>query len=86
MPTSTLENTLATLKHEGVITYYRIEDDGEKAVISLRVAYLNDDPNVGYDGETEARGRKIGDALGECGLHFHDAGCEDGGEYWIFRA
>ena len=77
---------LFILKLDGVITYSRVEDDGERVVVSLPTGYLNGDPNIGYDGETEARGRKISDALDECGLRFHDAGCEDGGEYWIFVA
>jgi hypothetical protein len=77
---------LFILKLDGVITYSRVEDDGERVVISLPTAYQGDDPNRGYDGETEARGRKISDALDECGLRFHDAGCEEGGEYWVFVA
>lgn len=78
--------TLFILTLDGAITYSRVEDDGERVVISLPTSYLNGDPNIGYDGETEARGRKISDSLGECGLRFSDAGCEEGGEYWIFVA
>ena len=77
---------LFILKLDGAITYSRVEDDGERVVVSLPTGYLNDDPNIGYDGETEARGRKIDDALAECGLCFWDAGCEEGGEYWVFVA
>lgn len=77
---------LFILKLDGAITYSRVEDDGARVVVSLPTGYLNDDPNIGYDAETEARGRKVDAALGECGLRFSDAGCEDGGEYWIFVA
>ena len=81
-----IDTALFILKLDGAITYSRVDDDGERVVVSLPTGYLNGDPNIGYDGETEARGRKISDALDECGLRFHDAGCEDGGEYWIFVA
>jgi hypothetical protein len=77
---------LFILKLDRAITYSRVEDDGERVVVSLPTAYLRDDPNGGYDAETEARGRKINAALGECGLRFSDAGCEEGGEYWMFVA
>ena len=81
-----IDAALFILELDRVITYSRIEDDGERVVISLPAGYLNDDPNIGYDGETEARSRKIFDSLGECGLRFSDGGCEDGGEYWVFVA
>jgi hypothetical protein len=74
------------LEIDGVITYSRVDDDGARVVVSLPTGYLNGDPNIGYDAETEARGRKIDAALGACGLRFSDAGSEDGGEYWIFVA
>lgn len=77
---------LFILKLERAITYSRVEDDGERVVVSLPTSYLNGDPNIGYDAETEARGRKVDAALSECGLRFHDAGGEEGGEYWIFVA
>lgn len=77
---------LFILKLDGVITYSRIDDDGARVVVSLPTGYLNDDPNIGYDSETLARGRKIDAALSELDLCFLDAGCEDGGEYWIFVA
>ena len=81
-----IDAALFILKLDRVITYSRIDDDGERVVISLPAGYINDDPNVGYDGETEARGRKIEAALGELDLRFLDAGCEEGGEYWVFVA
>ena len=81
-----IDTALFILKLDGAITYSRVDDDGERVVVSLPTGYLNGDPNIGYDGETEARGRKISDALDECGLRFQDAGCEDGGEDWIFVA
>lgn len=81
-----IDAALFILKLDGAITYSRIEDDGERVVVSLPTGYLNGDPNVGYDAETEARGRKVDAALGECGLRFSDAGSEDNGEYWIFVA
>ena len=81
-----IDTALFILKLDGAITYSRVDDDGERVVISLPAGYINGDPNNGYDGETEARSRKIFDSLGECGLRFHDAGCEEGGEYWIFVA
>jgi hypothetical protein len=81
-----IDAALFILELDRVITYSRIEDDGERVVISLPAGYLNGDPNIGYDGETEARGRKIEAALGELDLRFLDAGCEEGGEYWVFVA
>lgn len=77
---------LFILKLDGMITYSRVENDGERVVISLPAGYLNDDPNVGYDGETEARQQKIFAALSELDLRFSDGGCEEGGEYWVFVA
>lgn len=77
---------LFILQLDGVIIYSRVENDGERVVVSLPTGYLNGDPNIGYDAETEARGRTIDAALGACGLRFSDAGGEDGGEYWIFVA
>lgn len=83
-----LENTLATLKYENVISYYRIEDDGEKVTITVPVAYLNGEPNNGYDDTTKTAEASIGAALLAYGLAFYDGGIEDdgSGEYWIFRA
>lgn len=77
---------LFILKLDGVITYSRVGDDGERVVISLPTAYQGDDPNRGYDSETQERQQKIFAALGELDLRFSDGGCEDGGEYWVFVA
>jgi hypothetical protein len=81
-----IDAALFILKLDGAITYSRIDDDGARVVISLPTGYLNDDPNVGYDGETEARQQKIFAALSELDLRFSDGGCEEGGEYWVFVA
>jgi hypothetical protein len=81
-----IDVALFILKVNGDITYSRVEDDGARVVVSLPTGYLNDDRNRGYDSETEARGRKISAALGELDLRFLDAGCEEGGEYWVFVA
>lgn len=81
-----IDAALFILKLDRVITYSRIEDDGERVVISLPAGYLNGDPNIGYDSETQERQQKIFAVLGELDLRFLDAGCEEGGEYWVFVA
>lgn len=78
--------TLFILKLDGMITYSRVENDGERVVISLPAGYLNGDPNIGYDSETQERQQKIFAALSELDLRFSDGGCEEGGEYWVFVA
>jgi hypothetical protein len=81
-----IDAALFILKVDGAITYSRIDDDGERVVISLPAGYINGDPNIGYDSETQERQQKIFAALGELDLRFSDGGCEDGGEYWVFVA
>lgn len=77
---------LDKLKSRAVVTYFRVENDGARVVVSVDAGYQCDDPNHGYDDDTQARLDAANATMGALGLRFHDAGCEDGGEYWIFVA
>lgn len=83
-----LTTTLKTLKSDGVINFFRVDDDGD-VVVSLLAEYINGDPNIGYADDTVAAQKRIDADLGARGLRFSDAGGEDSGvsnEYWIYRA
>lgn len=81
-----VHNALDALKGIDAITYYRVENDGDRVVVSAPVTYEGGDQNRGYDSVSEARFNAAAATMRVLGLLFFDAGTEEGGEYWIFRA
>jgi len=82
-----LETALSSLAN--VITYSRVEDEGERVVVALEVRYLGGEPNNGYDDNTKRKEQAVGAAL--VGYSLHDAGVDDvvavdgdAVEYWVF--
>jgi hypothetical protein len=59
--------------------------DGERAILSMPVGYVNDDPSLGYDDESQAVFDAAQAELEASGFSFHDSGEDDGNcEYHIF--
>ena len=84
---SSLTTTLANLKRDRVILAYEINDEGTKATVSVATAYQGDDPNRGYDDETQAKCDRTNLDLAALGLRFYDGGFEGlSTESWIYRA
>ncbi len=84
---SDLHKAIVGLKADGTINFFRIDDS--YTVVSLSADYVNGDPNIGYSSDTEAKQKRIDEVMQAHGLHFSDAGGEDGGEsneFWIYRA
>ena len=77
---------LDRLKSRTVVTYFRVEDDGARVVVSVDAGYQCDDPNHGYDDDTQARLDSVNATMSALGLRFHDGGCEERGEYWVYVA
>lgn len=81
---STFESFAAAV--ESVTTSVRIDDDS--VTVSVNVAYVNDEPNLGYDADSRRIESAVFAAADANGIRFSDAGVEEDGtgEYWIFRA
>jgi hypothetical protein len=85
-----ITKTLSPMERDGYISSFRVDDDGKKVMISLRLGYRNpSDPSEGYDDRGADKMVNINAFMSGFGLKYSDGGFEDDGsgrEFWIFRA